>query len=563
MDDVDGMNLATVWEAVAATVPDAPALIHGPHVTTWREFEDRAARLAAHLHTWGVGEGTKVALYMRNQPEYLEASFAAFKVRASTVNVNYRYLGPELAYLLDNSDAEAVVFHVEFADRLDEVRADLSMLATFVCVGSDALHPCPEWATALEDVLANNEPMPPIERSGDDLWLLYTGGTTGMPKGVMWPHRSLLGSSGATFAAIKAPVPANVDEVSATVRAFHDRGKAIRILPAAPLMHGTSALTSMAVLSAGGSVVTLTSPSFDADELCAAVQEHAVSQLTIVGDAFARPILDAMSAADAAGEPYDLTSLRVILSSGVMWSQQSKDELHRWCTASLADALGSSEGIGFASSVARPGQSASTAKFALGEHAKVIDDDGRDVVAGSGQRGLLAVGGPIPIGYYNDPEKTAATFRIIGGRVWSVPGDFATVEADGTIRLLGRGSACINTAGEKVYPEEVEETLKLHPAVIDANVVGIADDKWGQAVVAVVSLDPAAAQVEKAAQIDPAQVDEAALIAHTKSHLASYKCPKHVVVVDEVHRGPNGKADYRWAVQVVGSALSPVVGRTD
>lgn len=559
MDDVDGMNLATVWEAVAAAVPDAPALIHGSQVRTWQEFEDRSARLAAFLHDCGVGHDAKVALYLRNQPEYLEASFAAFKVRAATVNVNYRYLGSELAYLLDNSDSEAIVFHVEFADRLNEVRSGLTTLRAFVCVGCDERHPCPEWAVALDDVIASHEPMAPLERSGDDLWLLYTGGTTGMPKGVMWPHRSLLGSSGATFAAIKAPVPANVDEVIATARAFHDRGKAIRILPAAPLMHGTSALTSMAVLSAGGSVVTLPSPSFDADELCAAVQDHAVSQLTIVGDAFARPMLDALSAAAAAGAPYDLTSLRVILSSGVMWSQQSKDELHRWCNASLADALGSSEGIGFASSVARPGQPASTARFALGEHAKVIDDDGHDVVPGSGQRGLLAVGGPIPIGYYNDPDKTAATFRTIGGRVWSVPGDFATVEVDGTIRLLGRGSACINTAGEKVYPEEVEETLKLHPAVIDANVVGVADDRWGQAVVAVVSLDPSA----QAGTGESARIDQAALIAHTKSHLAGYKCPKHVVVVDEVLRGPNGKADYRWAAQVVDSALSPVVGRTD
>ncbi len=555
MGDVEGMNLATVWEAVSVTVPDAPALIHGGQVRTWREFEDRAARLAAHLHSSGLRTGAKVALYMRNQPEYLEATFAAFKVRAATVNVNYRYLGPELTYLLDNSDSEAIVFHVEFADRLDEIRGELPELRTFVCVGSDDLRPCPEWARALDDVLVTTEAISPIERSGDDLWLLYTGGTTGMPKGVMWPHRSMLGSSGATFGAIKASVPSTVDEVVAAVRTFHDRGKAIRLLPAAPLMHGTSALTSMAVLSSGGSVVTLTSSAFDADELCAAVQEHGVSQLTIVGDAFARPMLDALSAADAAGTPYDLSSLRVILSSGVMWSQQSKDALHEWCDASLADALGSSEGIGFANSVARPGGSTSTARFSLGEHARVIDDDGQDVIPGSGRRGMLAVGGPIPVGYYNDPEKTAATFRMIDGRVWSVPGDLATVEADGSIRLLGRGSACINTAGEKVYPEEVEETLKLHPSVLDANVVGVADDKWGQSVVAVVSLRGVGSGV-------PAP-DEAALIAHVKTHIAGYKCPKRVFVVDEVRRGPNGKPDYRWASQVVDSELSPVVGRGD
>lgn len=540
------MNLATVWEAVATTVPDAPALIHDGRVRTWRAFEDRAARLARFLDDLGLTEGSKVALYLHNRPEYLESTFAAFKVRAATANVNYRYLESELQHILDNSDAEVVVFAAEFADRLDAVRAALPKLRACLCVGADEADPLPDWATDYETAIAEHEPMAPIERSGDDLWLLYTGGTTGLPKGVMWPHRSMLGSCSATFAAVKASVPADVDEVVEAVRTFHERGKAIRLLPAAPLMHGTAALTSMGVLAAGGTVITLPSRSFDADELCAAVDEHRVSQLTIVGDAFARPIIDALEAAADAGRPYDMSSVRVILSSGVMWSQPTKDALHRWCGAALADALGSSEGIGFASSVARPGVAAETARFSLGEDARVIDEDGLDVVPGSGERGLLAVGGPIPIGYYKDPEKTAATFRTIDGRVWSVPGDYATVEADGTVRLLGRGSACINTAGEKVYPEEVEETLKLHPAVADANVLGVPDEKWGQSVVAVVALVPGTDGVEPP--------DGAALIAHTKSHLSGYKCPKRVVVVDEIRRGPNGKPDYRWAAEVIAAA---------
>jgi acyl-CoA synthetase (AMP-forming)/AMP-acid ligase II len=548
-----GLNLATVWETVGATVPDAPALLHGDTVRSWRAFEDRAARLAAFLDAQGLAAGSKVALYLHNRPEYLEATFAAFKIRAATANVNYRYLQPELQYLLDNCDAEAVVFDAELADRLGGVRAALPKLRAFLCVGADADHPVPEWATDYEDAVAAHQPMEPIERNAEDLWLLYTGGTTGMPKGVMWPHRSMLGAAGAaTFAAIKAPVPTTLDEVVAAVSTFHERDKAVRLLPAAPLMHGTAALTSMAVLASGGRVVTLPSRSFDPHELCRAVQEHRVTQLTIVGDAFARPINDALAEADARGEPYDMSSLKVILSSGVMWSQQAKDELHRWCSATLADALGSSEGIGFANSVARPGRSTSTARFSLGEHARVVDEDGTDVVPGSGQRGLLAVGGPIPIGYYNDPEKTAATFRTIDGRVWSVPGDYATVEADGTIQLLGRGSACINTAGEKVYPEEVEEVLKLHPLVRDANVLGVPDDKWGQAVAAVVSL-----QSSHDGREAP---DEAELIAHAKSHLAGYKCPKRVVVVDGIRRGPNGKPDYRWAAEVLrGSAAAGVV----
>ncbi len=234
-----------------------------------------------------------------------------------------------------------------------------------------------------------------------------------------------------------------------------------------------------------------------------------------------------------------------------MWSQETKDELLTWCHAVLADTLGSSEGVGFASSVARAGQPARTARFALGEHAQVFAEDGHAVVPGSGERGLLAVGGPIPVGYYKDESKTAGTFRTFAGRVWSVPGDFATVEADGTIVLLGRGSACINTAGEKVYPEEVEEALKTHPAVHDANVVGLPDEKWGQSVTAVVSLTGGAAQPDEAAL-----VDEAGLIAWVKERLAGYKCPKRIVVVDHVQRGPNGKPDYRWATDVATRATA-------
>jgi fatty-acyl-CoA synthase len=535
------MNLATVWEAVAAAVPNATALVHGELERTWHDFELRAASLASHLHAAGVGHDAKVGCYLHNGPEYLETTFAAFKVRAVPFNVNYRYLAEELAYLFDNADAEAIVFDAVFADRLGEVRDRLPGVRCYVCVGADAEHPCPPWAEDYEQVVADRPALDPVERSGEDLWFLYTGGTTGAPKGVMWPHRNLLATAANTFAVIGAAVPATPEEAAAAARTFHERGKAVRLLPAAPLMHGTSAITAIAVLSAGGCVITLTGRSFDADELCATVQRRRVTQLTIVGDAFARPILEALARAADEGRPHDLSSLKVVVSSGVMWSQQAKDELLEWCTATLADTLGSSEGVGFAASVARRGQPARTARFTLGEHATVLTDDGREVEPGSGEQGLLAVGGPIPIGYYKDPDKTAATFRRFGGRVWSVPGDLATVEEDGTITLLGRGSACINTAGEKVHPEEVEETLKLHPAVQDCNVVGLPDERWGQSVTAVVELDGSLAPGERP------DADE--LVAHCKAHLAGYKCPKAVVVVDRVRRGPNGKPDYRWATE--------------
>ncbi len=537
----DGFSLATAWETVAATVPDAAAVIHGDLVRSWSEFEDRSARVAAHLDAHGIGHGSKVACYLYNGPEYLEATFAAFKVRAAPINVNYRYLEAELEYLLDNSDAEAIVFDVEFAERLGRVRPRLDKVRVWLCVGAGEDRPVPAWAEDYESTIVGRAAMSPVERSGDDLWFLYTGGTTGMPKGVMWPHRNLLATAAATFGVVKRPVPTTPPQLADAVREFHEQGRAVRLLPAAPLMHGTSAITAVAVLSAGGTVVTLTSRSFDADELCAVVQSHRVTQLTIVGDAFAKPVVAALRRAVGEDRPYDLSSLKVVVSSGVMWSAQAKEELLEFCSATLVDSLGSSEGVGFASSVARKGAAGSTAKFSLGEFARVFTEAGDEVTPGSGERGLLAVGGPIPIGYYKDPDKTAATFRSFGGRVWSVPGDWATVETDGTIQLLGRGSACINTAGEKVYPEEVEETLKLHDAVLDCNVVGLPDERWGQSVTAVVAL----VDVDG----DAGAPDESALIAHAKQHLAGYKCPKRIVFVGRIERGPNGKPDYRWASQ--------------
>ncbi len=393
-----------------------------------------------------------------------------------------------------------------------------------------------------EDVATAGEPAARQDGRPSDLWFLYTGGTTGMPKGVMWPHSSLLEAAAPTFAIVGASTPATPSEAAVTARRFADRNKSVRMLAAAPLMHGTSAIPMLGVLSAGGSVVTLTSASFDAAELCRSIERDRVGQLNIVGDAFAKPIVAELEAARAAGRPWDLSSLKVVVSSGVMWSQATKDAMLEHCDAVLADLLGSSEGTGFASSVSRRGLSTSTATFSLGSHATVLTEDGTPLEPGSTESGLLAVGGPIPIGYYKDPEKTAATFRELDGRIWSIPGDHARVEADGTITLLGRGSVCINTGGEKVYPEEVEEALKLHSAVHDANVVGMADDRWGQRVAAVVSTEPAHV------------VGEAELKEHCRQVLAGYKCPKEIRVVEQIRRGPNGKPDYRWAAEVLGGA---------
>ena len=548
----DGWNIADVWESHASVVGDAPALFFGDLERSWSEFEDRAARLASTFVSAGLEPGAKVALYLYNGAAYLEATFAAFKQRLVPVNVNYRYTDAELVYLLDNSDAEVVVVDTTFVGNVARIAEQLPKVRLIIEVDEIGEGPNPAGATIdglvrFEDEIAANDPAPHIERSLDDLWFLYTGGTTGMPKGVMWPHRSLIGSGGPTYKPYGFAVPRSIEEFASLALAVHDGVHApVRLLPAAPLMHGTSAIASWGVLNAAGSVVLLTSRSFDAAELLSTVQRRSVTNLTIVGDAFAKPMIAELEAAEERGEPYDLSSLRLVVSSGVMWSQQTKDALLARADVACADLLGSSEGVGFANSVAKRNRPAPTARFRLGPDAQVFNDAGERVVPGSGERGVLAVGGPIPIGYYKDTSKSAETFRTFEGRVWSVPGDFATVEADDTITLLGRGSVCINTAGEKVFAEEVEETLKRHADVRDANVVGVPDDRWGNAVVAVVGLEPG---------VRPTEGTEAELRDHCRTTLAGYKVPKRIVFVDSVLRGPTGKADYRWAASI---AAAPV-----
>ena len=544
----NGWNIADIWESHAAVVPNAPAIFFGDVELSWADFENRAARLATVFNDAGLDRDSKVALYLYNGPAYLDATFAAFKQRMVPVNVNYRYTDAELRYLLDNSDAEAIMVDTRFVDNVARLLPELPKVKVVVEVDEAGVGPNPAGAQipsliAHADAVTTPPRAPRIERSLEDLWFLYTGGTTGMPKGVMWPHRSIIGAGATNFRPYATGTPDSIEFFAEVARAAHDGERApLRLLPAAPLMHGTSALTSWGTLNASGAIVMLTGHSFDAEELITTIERRGVTNLTIVGDAFARPMLAALDTADERGEPVDLSSLRLVVSSGVMWSQQAKDALLARADVACADLLGSSEGVGFANSVAKRNRSAPTARFKLGPDAQVFGDSGAPVVPGSGERGVLAVGGPIPVGYYKDEAKTAETFRTFEGRVWSVPGDFATVEADGTITLLGRGSVCINTAGEKVFVEEVEETLKRHEAVLDANVIGVPDDKWGNAVCAVVSLGDGTDGDDETAQ---------ALMDHCRETLAGYKVPKRIVFVPTVQRGPNGKADYRWAASAV------------
>lgn len=540
-------NLASAWETIADHRGGALALHCGDVSRTWSEFESRAARLAGAFAHVGVGAGDNVALALYNGNEYLEAEFAAFKVRAAPCNVNYRYVEAELDYLIDNSDAKAVVFDAAMAERFGNIHDHLPDVQLWVQVGG--ADDVPPWAVAYEALIAASEPAERVERSGDDLWILYTGGTTGHPKGVMWPHRNLVAISARVFAGTGAPIPESLDDLPDIVDTIEANGSTPRQFAASPLMHGTAGIGALMTLLAGGAVVSMTSRRLDVEQLWRAVESQRCTAVSIVGDVFCAPMVDELDRRRAAGDPVDLTSVRSVTSSGVMWSQPVKDRLLAHARAqgsplNCFDSLGSSEGVGFAAKQSADGGSdTETATFTLGPNAAVFTPDGRRVVPGSDEQGQLAVSGPIPLGYYGDPVKSAETFRDIEGRRWSIPGDWATVAADGTITLLGRGSVSINTGGEKVYPEEIEEELKLLDTVVDANVVGVPDPKWGSAVTAVVELAPGT------------DVSDTDLVAALRGRLSAYKLPKHVVRVDTLYRSPNGKADYKWAVRTALDSL--------
>jgi acyl-CoA synthetase (AMP-forming)/AMP-acid ligase II len=524
---VTDWNFADVWEVVADTIPDAPALIHGDRTVTWAEFDGRANAVAQALLDAGVQRQDKVAHYLYNGTEYLESTFAMFKAGLVPVNTNYRYTDDELAYLWDNADAVAVIFHGTFVERIEGLQDRVPGVRTWLWV-DDGSGPCPTWATPYESVASvkSDKVVAPWGRSGDDLLMLYTGGTTGMPKGVMWRQDDL-------FCRINAGNMLRVPEDGG----LEGIGKAIvgagpRIVPACPLMHGTGSFTSIGSLNVGGCVVTLTNRRFDPAELLDTIDRENVNVIAIVGDAFAKPILAAL---DEHPGRWKLSTLLAMISSGVMFSEESKRGLlkHR-PTMMLVDAFSSSEAIGMGASVSSGSSTEHTAHFTLGPDVRVLDPEtGKNVTAGSGEVGVLALGGRNPVGYYKDEQKSASTFKEIEGVRYSIPGDFATVDSDGSIQLLGRGSVVINTGGEKVFPEEVEEALKLHPAVRDAVAVAIPDQRFGEVVAAVVELKPAAAVPT-----------EQELIDHVKGRLAGFKAPKRVRFVESIERSPAGKIDY-------------------
>lgn len=519
-------NFADIWEVVADELPDAICLIHGDDRRTWRDVDRRADGVAQHLLDAGLKRQQAVAQYMYNGPEYIESMYAAFKGSFAPVNTNYRYTADELLYLWDNADAGAVVFHGSFAATIEPIIDQLPKVKTWLWV-DDGDGVCPSWATSYEFAAQSgaSRVTPDWGRSGDDINFLYTGGTTGMPKGVMWRQDDLAVKLTATLGRPLTDT-GTVDDLRGTYDA-----PGSRFLPACPQMHGTGNFPCLSTLSGGGSIVTLDNRTFDPAELLDTIEREQVNSLAIVGDAFGKPILRTL---DEHPGRWDLTSLVGIVSSGVMWSKETKDGLlghHPGMV--LMDAFSSSEALGMGSSISGAGATADTAKFELSADTIVIDELNRPIAPGSDEIGRLAVGGRQPIGYYKDEVKSAATFLMIDGQRYSCPGDFATIDADGRITLLGRGSVCINTGGEKVFPEEVEEAMKTHPDVLDAVAVGVPDERFGEAVTGVVEARHGRT------------IDADALIAHVKQHLAAYKAPKRIIVVDTIGRAANGKVDYK------------------
>lgn len=528
-------NLGDIFDALGEHVdPNHPALLHEERTVTWQQMTTRSNNLARALIERGALPQDKVAFYLVNSPEYVELCVASFKARLVHVNVNFRYLEDELHYIIDNSDAKFVFYSSQFADRLAAIKERCNKATHFIEVNeqANALVLKNNFAENYETLANQGDGKKlTIKRSPKDMVFMYTGGTTGMPKGVMWEQHNLwLGlGAGKNHPCTKGKIPSDINALMEFVKTT--KGPAQMI--ACPLMHGTGFFAAMTSLTGGGTIVTMPVQGLDPELIWQTTQDKKVKSIVIVGDAFAKPMLDMLN--KNIGR-WNLESLRTIISSGVMWSLETKQGLLKHIPQLMCvDTFGSSEAIGFGVSVASVEEGVKTARFTIGENCKVFTEDHREVVPGSNELGFIARTGPIPSGYYKDPVKSEKTFPTINGVRYSIPGDWCTVDADGIIHLLGRGSACINTAGEKVYPEEVEEALKKHPSVQDALVVGLPDEKWGMAVTAVVELT------------ENNTLDKNALHNHVKTLLAAYKAPKHYVSVEKMFRAPNGKADYKSA----------------
>lgn len=527
------LNIADLAEHAIDAVPDRVALICGDEQLTYAQLEEKANRLAHYLQSQGVKKDDKVGLYCRNRIEIVIGMLGIVKAGAILVNVNFRYVEGELKYLFDNSDMVALIHERQYSDRVANVLPELPLLKTILVVedGSDndyQRHGGVEFYSAIADSSPERDFGP---RSEDDIYLLYTGGTTGFPKGVVWRHEDIYRVLfGGTDFATGEPI---ADEYDLSKQAAANPPM-IR-LPIPPMIHGATQSATWMALFTGHTVVLM--PEFDADAAWRMIHEHKVNLLFFTGDAMARPLLDALLAHQDAGNEYDLSSLFLLASTAALFSTSLKEKfLELLPNRVITDSIGSSEtGFGGTSIVAKGQSHTGGPRVTIDKNTKVLDEDGNEVVPGSGVRGIIAKCGHIPVGYFKDEKKTAETFKTINGVRYAIPGDFAEVEADGSVTMLGRGSVSINSGGEKIYPEEVEAALKGHPDVFDALVVGVPDPRFGQHVAAV---------VQPREGTKPALAD---LDAFVRSEIAGYKVPRSLWLVDEVKRSPAGKPDYRWA----------------
>jgi len=525
------LNIADLAEHAIDAVPDRVALICGDDQITYAGLEEKANRLAHYLISRGVKKDDKVGLYSRNRIEIVIAMLGIVKAGAILVNVNYRYVEGELRYLFDNSDMVALVHERQYAERVANVLPETPNVKTVLVIDDGSAVPKETYQRygGVEFYQAIAEGSPERDfgtRSADDIYLLYTGGTTGFPKGVMWRHediyRVLLGGTDFATGEFVADEYDHAKQAAA--------GPPMIRFPIPPMIHGATQSATWMALFTGGTVVL--SPEFDADEVWRAIEHHKVNLLFFTGDAMARPLLDSLESSER-----DLSSLFLLSSTAALFSPSLKERfLELLPNRVITDSIGSSEtGFGGTSVVAKGQSGGGGPRVTIDKRTVVLDDDGNEVVPGSGVRGILAKRGNIPVGYFKDERKTAETFRTINGVRYAIPGDYAQVEADGTVTMLGRGSVSINSGGEKIYPEEVEGALKGHPDVFDALVVGVPDPRFGQHVAAVVA--PRKGKHPTLAELD----------AFVRTAIAGYKVPRSLWIVDEVKRSPAGKPDYKWA----------------
>ncbi len=519
-------NLADLFEMVADAVPERTALVCGDVRTSYRQLEQRANQLAHYLASRGVGPGDHVGLYLYNCNEYLESMMACFKLRAVPVNVNYRYVADELAYIFDNADLVACVHHREFAPLIAALPDTGVHTLISVEDGSDAaLGDTPDYEAALSGQPTERDFG---HREDDDLFLLYTGGTTGMPKGVMWPHKNLLYAAlgGGGWFHPDGPIT-EPEQIAGRVADFPIVGMAL-----APLMHGACWWYACIQLLAGNTVVLNPNRHLDGEQVWTIVEQEKVNSLTIVGDAMAIPLLDTLAAHP---DRWDLSSIFNIGSGGAVFSVSKQEAFKQhFPNCFITNSFGSSEAgnMGFDSGE-KKGESKGLGNVTQSEFMNVVaGSEGDYHLAKPGEEGIFARSGYIPVGYYNDPVKTAETFVEVDGQTWLLSGDVARLEHDGSITVYGRGSNCINSGGEKIFPEEVEEALKTHPAVYDCLVVDTPDDRYGSKVTAVVAVREGAALT-----LDSLQEQ-------ARKQVAGYKVPRELHLVEEIPRAPSGKPTY-------------------